>query len=368
MNPSRRLSNVFFAFVGAAAVGLVIAVLAVSGVFDRTTERIVSQPGPATTTIVAPGKGGASVSDIYAKTAPGVAFIDAKSGGGGGSLLNPGSGQEASGSGFLIDGQGHVVTNDHVVEAGTTYTIRFGANSKSIPAKLLGKDPSTDLAVLEVDPSKIPGDAKPLSLASSKNLRPGDSAIAIGSPFGLSGTVTTGIVSALDREIQSPNGFPISGVLQTDAAINPGNSGGPLLDAAGRVIGVNSQIASSSRQSSGVGFAVPVDTVKQVVPQLISGGNIKRAYIGVSTTQDPSAAGAVVASVTATGPAAKTGLRPGDRITALDGKAIKTPSDLSGDVLQRKPGEHVKLTVESGGKQRTIDVQLGTRPDQLQQG
>jgi S1-C subfamily serine protease len=368
MNPSRRLSNVFFALLGAAAVGLVIAVLAVSGVFDRTTERIVSQPGAATTTVVAPGKS-ASVSDIYAKTAPGVAFIDAKSSGGSPSALNPSGGaQEASGSGFLIDGQGHVVTNDHVVEAGTQYSIRFGANSKAVPAKLLGKDPSTDLAVLEVDPAKIPGDSKPLSLASSKNLRPGDSAIAIGSPFGLSGTVTTGIVSALDREIQSPNGFPISGVLQTDAAINPGNSGGPLLDASGRVIGVNSQIASSSRQSSGVGFAVPVDTVKQVVPQLISGGNIKRAYIGVSTTQDPTAAGAVVASVTATGPAAKTDLQPGDRITALDGKAIKNPSDLSGSVLQRKPGEHVKLTVERGGKQRTIDVQLGNRPDQLQQG
>ena len=367
MKPSRRLSNVFFTFLGAAAVGLVIAVLAVAGTFDRTTERVVTRPGPATTTVVAPGKA-ASVSDIYARTAPGVAFIDARSSGASTSPLNPQGGQEASGSGFLIDGKGHVVTNDHVVEAGTQYSIRFGANSKALPAKLLGKDPSTDLAVLEVDPGKIPSDAKPLSLASSKNLRPGDSAIAIGSPFGLSGTVTTGIVSALDREIQSPNGFPISGVLQTDAAINPGNSGGPLLNASGRVIGVNSQIASSSRQSSGVGFAVPVDTVKSVVPQLISGGDIERAYIGVSTTQDPSADGAVVASVTAAGPAAKTDLRPGDRITALDGKAIKDPSDLSGSVLKRKPGEHVKLTVERSGKQRTIDVELGTRPDQLQQG
>jgi putative serine protease PepD len=180
--------------------------------------------------------------------------------------------------------------------------------------------------------------------------------------------VTTGIVSALDREIESPNGFPISGVLQTDAAINPGNSGGPLLDAAGRVIGVNSQIASSSRQSSGVGFAVPVDTVKQVVPQLISGGDIKRAYIGVSTTEDPTASGAVVAAITQSGPAASTDLRTGDRITAIDGKAIKDPSDLSGSVLGRKPGENIKLTVERDGKQRTIDVQLGTRPDQLQQG
>ena len=163
------------------------------------------------------------------------------------------------------------MTNDHVVEGASSFSIRFGSDGKAIPAKLLGKDPSTDLAVLQVDAGALPENTKPLELASSESLRPGDSAIAIGSPFGLSGTVTTGIVSALDRTIQSPNGLPISGVLQTDAAINPGNSGGPLLDAQGRVIGVNSQIASSASQSSGVGFAVPVDTVKQIVPQLISG-------------------------------------------------------------------------------------------------
>ena len=369
MSRSRRLSNVLFTFLGAAAVGLVVVVLAVGGVFDRTTERVVTQPGPATTTVVQPPARAGSVADIYAKTAPGVAFISATSGGSGPSLLDPqGGGGQASGSGFLIDDQGRVVTNDHVVEAGSRYTVRFGANSKALPAKLLGKDPSTDLAVLEVDPDNVPKETKPLALASSENLRPGDSAIAIGSPFGLSGTVTTGVISALDREIESPNGFPISGVLQTDAAINPGNSGGPLLDASGRVIGVNSQIASSSRQSSGVGFAVPADTVKDVVPQLISGGDIERAYIGVSTTQDPTTDGAVVAAITPTGPAARTDLRPGDRITALDGKAIKDPSDLSGRVLDRKPGERVELTIVRDGKQRTIDVQLGTRPDQVQQG
>jgi putative serine protease PepD len=214
----------------------------------------------------------------------------------------------------------------------------------------------------------VPAETKPLELASSASLRPGDAAIAIGSPFGLSGSVTTGIVSALDREIESPNGFPISGVLQTDAAINPGNSGGPLLNAEGRVIGVNSQIASSSRQSSGVGFAVPVDTVKEVVPQLLSGGDIERAYLGVSTTVDPSEDGAVVAAIAQGGPAAASDLRTGDRITAVDGRAVKEPGDVSTAVLQRKPGDKVKLTVVRGGEQRTIDVQLGTRPDQLEQG
>jgi len=316
---------------------------------QSTDSTPVAQPKPA-----ADG----SVSQIYAQTSPSVALISAEGSNGSG----------GTGSGFLMDGQGHVVTNDHVVEAGRTYTVRFGEDGKELPAKLVGSDASTDLAVLDVDESKIGGETKPLELADSSQLRPGDEAIAIGSPFGLSGTVTTGIISALDREIQSPNGFPISGVLQTDAAINPGNSGGPLLNADGEVIGVNSQIASSSRQSSGVGFAVPVDTVKDVLPQLLKGGEIKRAYLGVSSLPSQNNDGAVVAAITGKGPAAGSGLRTGDRITAVAGKAIKEPGDLSSAVLEHKPGDKVSLTVVRDGDQRTIEVQLGTRPDQLQQG
>jgi putative serine protease PepD len=359
MNRSSRLSNVLFTFLGAASVGLVIAVLAVAGVFEPN-ERVVREvPQASSTPVSQPRQVPGSVSDIYAKTAPGVAFIQAEGAGGSG----------GSGSGFLMDGQGHVVTNDHVVEAGSRLTVRFGEDGDPLPAKLVGKDASSDLAVLEVDPKKISGETKALQLASSAGLRPGDAAIAIGSPFGLSGTVTTGIISALDREIESPNGFPISGVLQTDAAINPGNSGGPLLDAQGRVIGVNSQIASgSAQQSSGVGFAVPVDTVKEVVPQLLKGGDIDRAYLGVRTEQPQSEDGAVVFQVAPDGPAADTDLRPGDRIVDLAGRAIKEPSDLSDAVLDHKPGDRVKLTVERGGDRRTIDVQLGTRPDLTVQG
>src|SRR5918997_4182364 len=231
MNRSSRLSNVFFTFLGAAAVGIVIAVLAVAGVFDRT-ERVIEQaPRSGTTTLSQPRAAEGSVADIYADTALGVASIDNGSGG--------------SGSGFLMDGQGHVVTNAHVVEGGSEYTVRFGEEGEPLPARLLGSDPSTDLAVLEVDPEDVPPETDPLELAGSGDLRPGDVVIAIGSPFGLSGSVTTGIVSALDRQITAPNGFQIDGVLQTDAAINPGNSGGPLLDAEGRVIGVNSQIVAS---------------------------------------------------------------------------------------------------------------------------
>jgi putative serine protease PepD len=361
MNRSSRLSNVFFTFLGAASVGLVVAVLAIAGVFK--SERIVREvPRPATTAVAdSPPRPAGSVSEIYAEASPGVAYVQA------GDQLSGGG----TGSGFLMDGQGHVVTNEHVVSGADKFTVRFGEDGEALDAKLIGKDASTDLAVLQVDPKKISAETKPLELASSADLRPGDTAIAIGSPFGLSGTVTTGIISALDREIESPNGFPIAGVLQTDAAINPGNSGGPLLDAEGRVIGVNSQIASSSRQSSGVGFAVPVDTVKEVVPQLLRDGEIKRAYLGVSTGVSTDEDGAVVVEIRADGPAAASGLREGDRIVDLNGTPIKEPSDLSSTVLEHKPGDRVKLTVERGGDRRTIDVQLGTRPDdptQLEQG
>jgi putative serine protease PepD len=359
MQRSRRLSNVFFTFLGAASVGLVIAVLALVGVFEPT-ERVVREVPAAdtpTTPVQEPRPSG-SVAEIYARTAPGVAFIEARG------STTPGG----SGSGFLWDAQGRVVTNDHVVEGATTFTVRFGEDGEALDAKLVGKDPSTDLAVLEVDPKQISGETKPLELGSSANLRPGDAAIAIGSPFGLSGTVTSGIVSALGREIEAPNGFPIAGVLQTDAAINPGNSGGPLLDAEGRVIGVNSQIASDSRQNSGVGFAVPVDTVKEVVPALLRDGEIDRAYLGVSTAPDPEEDGAVVMAITPAGPAARSDLRQGDRIVEFAGEPITEPAELSEAVLEHKPGERVQVVVERGGDRRTIEVQLGERPDRIQAG
>ena len=353
MHRSSRLSNLLYLFLGAVSVGLVVAVLAVSGALDRTQRVVTSAPKPATATVARSAGSDTDVAQIYANAAPAVAFIQAGQG---------------SGSGFLIDAQGHVVTNEHVVEAGSEYTVTLGEDGQELPAKLVGEDPSTDLAVLEVDPQDVPAEVKPLELASSADLRPGDEAIAIGSPFGLSGTVTTGIISALDREIDSPNGFTIPGAVQTDAAINPGNSGGPLLDTQGRVIGVNSQIASSSRQSSGVGFAVAVDTVKEVVPELIKGGKIERAYLGVSTQEEPGSPGAVVVAVQPGGPAEGSQLQTGDRITKLDDREVDNPSDLSTGILDYKPGDRVTLTVDRNGQETTIDVTLGTRPDQLQQG
>ena len=356
MNSHSRLSNVFFTFLGAAAVGLVIAVLAVAGVFDRTERVVDSSPPAETNTPVAQQQPVAdgSVADIYADASPAVASIENGNGG--------------SGSGFLMDGQGHVVTNQHVVDGGSEFSVRFGEDGEAIDAELVGEDASTDLAVLELDPDDVPAETDPLELASSGDLRPGDAVVAIGSPFGLSGSVTTGVISALERDIQAPNGYQIDGVVQTDAAINPGNSGGPLLDAEGRVIGVNSQIRSSSRQSSGVGFAVPADTVKEIVPQLIDGGEVEHAYLGIGFPQVQEGEGAVVSRVEQGGPAAGSELREGDRITAVGGRAIEGPDDLASAIDDRKPGDSVELTVQRGGEQRTIDVELGTRPDAQPQG
>jgi putative serine protease PepD len=175
--------------------------------------------------------------------------------------------------------------------------------------------------------------------------------------------VTTGIVSSLGRTIEAPNGFPIADAIQTDAAINPGNSGGPLLDGNGRVVGVNSQIRSGSGSNSGVGFAVPVATVKFVVPQIENGGKVERAYLGVSNGDTQDLSGAVIGTVVPNGPAERAGLQRGDKITQIDGKAITGSEDVSSAVAARKPGEKAKVTVVRGGDRRTLTVDLGTRPD-----
>jgi S1-C subfamily serine protease len=359
---------------GAVSVGLVVGVLAIAGVIGD---------GHSTTTVVtSPGAGGApppaagakvvntqptNVSEIYRRVSPGVVYVESTQSGGGGGFFNgsgSGGGQAASGSGFVIDSQGHIVTNDHVVAGFNTYSVRVGSDQTPIRAQLVGTDPSSDLAVLKIDPGKVAGGLKPLTLGDSNALAPGDQAIAIGSPFGLAGTVTVGVVSALGRTIQSPNGFPISNAIQTDAAINPGNSGGPLLDAKGQVIGVNSQIKTESGDSNaGVGFAVPVSTVKQVVPQIQSGGKIQRAFLGVSNATTNDQSGAVVSQVVANGPAARAGMQAGDKIVAIDGRPISSSDDVSAAVAAHKPGDKATVTVVRGGNRRTLTVTLGTRPE-----
>jgi S1-C subfamily serine protease len=355
---------------GAVTVGFVVGALAVAGVIDddaaQTSSAAPSATAPSGKALPSPKPG--SVADIYRRVSPGVVFVSSSSsgGGGGGGILggSQGGGSAATGSGFVLDDQGHIVTNDHVVEGFNTFSVRIGSNETPIPAKLAGKDPSSDLAVLKIDPSAVSGGLHPLELGDSDALQPGDQAIAIGSPFGLEGTVTEGIVSALGRTIQAPNGFPIANAVQTDAAINPGNSGGPLLDGNGRVIGVNSQIKTDNGgDNSGVGFAVPVSSIKQVVPQIQSGGKVVRAYLGVSNSDSPDNSGAVVQGIVQNGPAQKGGLRAGDKITEINDKPILSSDDVSAAVNNLKPGQQAKMTVVRGGDRRTLNVELGTRPD-----
>src|SRR4051794_25927969 len=202
---SMRISNFFFVLLGALAVGVVVAVLAVAGALPKKVEH-TTVTTPAATSPSAPRTAPTSVADIYARVSGSVVFVSARGGDGQLQFNGQGGGRAASGSGFVVDTAGHIVTNDHVGEDADRFTVRFGEKGDPIAAKLVGKDPSSDLAVLAIDPKKVP-ETKPLSLASSSSLRPGEAAIAIGSPFGLSGTVTTGIVSALGREIEAPNGF-----------------------------------------------------------------------------------------------------------------------------------------------------------------
>ncbi len=285
--------------------------------------------------------------EVYARVESGVVSVQADS---------------RSGTGFLVDGDGTIVTNAHVVGSAESATVRFGEDGDRIPAEVLGSDESTDLAALRIDPADA-GNPAPLALADSSQVKVGDTVVAVGNPFGLDRTATEGIVSGLGREIQAPNGFQIDKVIQTDAAINPGNSGGPLVDARGRVIGVNSQIATSGAGGNvGVGFAVPANTVRDVIPRLAGGQTIERAWIGVTSSEG--AAGAVVEDVTGGGPAERGGLRPGDVIVGAAGERVSSPDDLSRAIAEHSPGEVIGVEVERDGERRELDVTLGTRPEQ----
>jgi putative serine protease PepD len=284
---------------------------------------------------------------VYAAASP--AVVSVRAGGSGG-----------QGTGFLIDAQGTVVTNAHVVGDSRRAQISFGKD-RMIDAEILGTDPSTDIAVLKVDASRVRG-VRPLALADSDKVVVGDPAVAIGNPFGLDRTATEGIISALGRQITAPNGFGIDDAIQTDAPINPGNSGGPLLNAAGQVVGINSQILTggSGNGNVGVGFAVPSNTVREVVPRLQRGETISRPYLGLSTGEGPS--GATVGEVVPGGPSARAGLRVGDVVKRMDGGRVNEPADVAAAIADRKPGDKVEVVVERGGQEVELSVTLGTRP------
>ena len=312
------------------------------------------QPLPAVSgKPVAPDKGQSRAGKIYDQASPAVVSIRTDVG---------------SGTGFLIDRKGTLVTNAHVVGSANRVVVKFGPDGRSIDGEVKGADASSDLAVVTIDPGSAPRNAKPLQFADSRQIRVGDTAIAIGNPFGLDRTATEGIVSGIGRSIKAPNGFSIDEVIQTDAPINPGNSGGPLLDETGRVMGINSQIATAggtSQGNVGIGFAVPSNTVREVVPRLEKGDRIARPYLGVETTDptDPNApAGAEITSVVPGGPADSAGLNAGDVITELGGEAVTNPTDVSRIVAAKQPGDHVDIRVDRCGQDVTVNVTLQNRP------
>src|ERR687895_1677051 len=280
--PRTAASTIVAGALGGLIVLVLGAVLIATDVIDTGDTTNVSEPQTISQPASDPGEsGGRSVQDIYRREGPGVAFIQAE-----GVSESSVFGQEegtATGSGFVVDKDGTILTNAHVVTGAEEVTVSFEEGGDSIDAEVRGVDPDTDLAVLKIDPGEVE-DLTVLPLGDSSKVQVGDPVVAIGTPFGLHRTVTTGIVSALQRQIDAPSGFDIRNVIQTDASINPGNSGGPLLDAGGRVIGVNSQIATAGTQGFvGIGFAVPSNTAKQVVPQLIEEGEVRRAFLGVTT-------------------------------------------------------------------------------------
>ena len=272
---------------------------------------------------------------------------------------------KGSGTGFLIDRDGTIVTNAHVVGDSSQVKVRFDDDASPVNARVVGTDPSSDLAVLDVDASAAAG-VTPLALAESNTVQVGDAAIAIGFPLGLDRTATAGIVSGLEREIEAPNGFRIDKVIQTDAPINPGNSGGPLLDARGRVIGVNSQIATAGAGGGnvGIGFAIPSDTVRTIVPKLEAGQSVERPWLGLATTTATGgASGAQVGSVTSGGPAEKAGVRQGDVVTKVDGKAVTDSDGVADAIASHAPGDRIEVELTRGGTEQSLEITLGTRPE-----
>ena len=380
-----RTTNVLSGVAGGAAVLLVGGVLAGTGVLGGDeNENAGSRPLAVLPAAQATGgSGGPSINEIYERMGPGVVTVEARRTGTAqqgqpSPFGQPPEGREgtATGSGFVLDEEGYILTNEHVVDGASSVEVSF-AEEEGVRAELVGADASSDLALLKVDPDDA--DLTPVPLGDSGQVEVGDPVVAIGNPFGLERTVTTGIVSALQRSIGAPNGFSIDQVIQTDAAINPGNSGGPLLDAQGRVIGINSQIATNGANSnSGVGFAVPVNEAKRVIPELKEDGDVERAYLGVSTGEVTDAAarraerssndGALVGQVTPGGPAAEAGLRAADVIVRVDGEAIAEPGDVARVIGGKKPGDSVEIEYLRGSERESVDVRLGTRPEQVARG
>jgi len=392
------------ALLGGLVVAVVGAVLLLTGAVKSkgggttTVERTMSAPVASTDSGGSEGEGN-TVDEIYKADGDGVAFIEssipaeesAES-------FNPFGEQEsrgggtATGSGIVIDDKGHILTNNHVIEGADKIEVKIGESDHEYTAEVVGTDPASDLALIKVEaPTK---ELDPLTLGDSSAMEVGDPVVAIGNPFGLDRTVTSGIVSALQRQIQAPNGFSIDNVIQTDAAINPGNSGGPLINGNGEVIGINSQIETGGGNDGnvGIGFAIPINTAKEVIHELETKGSVEHAYLGISggtitpqlakTFNLPVKEGVLIQTVEKGGPSAKAGLEGGstpvtveggevivggDIITEADGSKITNMEQIIELVNQKKPGDEVTLKYLRDGKEKTATVTLGTRPAKVEE-
>jgi putative serine protease PepD len=346
---SLRLST-FTALVAVAALALGILALRNGGSASSSSTAPTVSSAPATSTRTVSTN--MTPTQIYSNTHTGVVKITTDSG---------------LGTGILLDKSGDILTNDHVVQGANTFNVTFDSSDSGHSAKLVGTDPTDDLAIVKIDPSGL--DLKPLTLADSSTVQVGDTVFALGNPFGYTNSFSEGIVSGLDRSMTAPNGFTIGHSIQTDAAINPGNSGGPLLDANGDVVGINAQIASNGNngtgegQNNGVGFAIPINTAKDVINQLETSGHVSHGYLGIATG-DAKQGGATVGSVQPGSPAAKAGLQQGDVIKTVDGKTMGSSEDVVAAISGRHAGDKITLGVERGGQTKSFTVTLAQQPSQ----
>ncbi len=385
------------ALLGGAIVALFFCLALSAGWVKADSSTSETESAPLAAPIADRGSeegGGNLINQIYRRDGQGVTFIS--------SQLKPHQeispfglpeeqgGGTATGSGFVIDTDGHIVTNAHVVEGADKIEVKLGASDKEYTAEVVGTDPATDVALIKVNAPE--DELHPLTLGDSSKVEVGDPVVAIGNPFGLDRTVTSGIVSALQRQIQAPNGFSISHVIQTDAAINPGNSGGPLIDEEGKVIGINSQIQNTGNDGNvGIGFAVPINTAREVARELEEHGEIKHAYLGISggslspalvnALKLPVSEGVLVSEVVSGGPADEAGIQGGDTsatiegaelrlggdiITEINGKKVTGMEDVVNLVNAAKPGEKMEVKVVRGGGDKTLTVTLGVRPSSVE--
>ena len=381
MNGRSRIPIVALVLVGTLALGAGAGAVTYSVAHSSPTKTILA-PVRVQDSQPTADSNGLSVGQIYRDVYRGVVEITVST-----NQATPTGNQEAQaqGSGFVIDSDGHIVTNEHVVDKATSVSVKFW-NGSSYKASVVGTDPSTDLAVIKVDaPSSV---LHPIPVGDSNRLQVGDPVVAIGSPFGLEETVTSGIVSALHRQMQAPNSFTINDSIQTDAAINHGNSGGPLLNANGEVVGVNSQIAGDTGANVGIGFSIPSATVKSIADTLISSGKVEHAYLGVSVQEIPASVagqlgaveGVEITQVRANTPAEKANLigatgqkivdgqqypTGGDVITAIDGHKMTTSEGVQQAIDGHAPGDTISITYTRKGESKTVDVKLATRPTQI---